>query len=658
NASDPLRGDKLKRLEESVSESSQKLKQALTELGALSKEKEKLYSEEKKSNAGYASLEEQIKEVREQYVALKSKLSTLHASSLGKNIAIESLLAAAKRSELKGVHGPVAELCKYDSKHAQAIETAAGAKMFFIVVEDEDSAIKCINYLKENRLGRAGFIPLNKIKPPRVVSQEALGKPGVMGTALDLVGFDSRFKPAFSYVFGDTLVIDKVSRAKEVGVGVARMVSLDGDLIESSGVMLGGARDTRKATISEGKELNALNDRVSELEQEKKNAFKDLEKLRANLSVLLDSEGELELKVRELETQKKSLEAQLSELRGLQKKGLARDGKDVPTLLNEKREEMHSVSQQISTLESQKAGVEKRLQERRSTRVSLNLEDLEKQLSKLREERMAIEVEIQSTSSTQEQGLNVLKKEHEEKVAALEGEVKAFHAEISTLESRLKELEKHKEQKQVELQKSSKEVEEIQARVSVLESKAQGLAVNRGKLESRISSIRSGVTDASVRKAMFETRLLDLQREMENYPHVEPLKESAESLKDEKVVLQSKIGELGAVNMKAIEDYEVLSQRVKEIEEKINVLGKEKDAVLELIKNIDARRVNAFMSSYSSIRSNFEKMYAGMTKGKGSLKLSDDQNPLNSGLFIEASPDGRTSLKHIDALSGGEKALT
>jgi len=147
----------------------------------------------------------------------------------------------------------VSQLGKVSEKFSTAVEVAAGPRMKSIVVEDDKIAAECIAMLKQAKAGIATFLPLNKVKA-RINPTPISGK-GVHGNALDLITFDKKFKDIFSFVFGNTYVIEDVETARRIGIGRARMATLDGDLMEVSGAMIGGFRQKIKGLGFQQKEV-------------------------------------------------------------------------------------------------------------------------------------------------------------------------------------------------------------------------------------------------------------------------------------------------------------------------------------------------------------------------------------------------------------------
>jgi len=180
-----------------------------------------------------------IVNIEQRLMQMKSEQSFLQYSGLK---AVQAILE--ERHRLGNIYGTVAQLGEVDEKYRQALDVAGGAHLSSVIVDNDKTAQTCIEYLRQQQLGVATFLPLNKIKP-RIVAQDIqkiVEKKGVHGLAVDLVKFSTKFADIFSYALGNTLIVENMDVAREIGIGRVRMVTLDGDIVEVSGSMKGGYR--------------------------------------------------------------------------------------------------------------------------------------------------------------------------------------------------------------------------------------------------------------------------------------------------------------------------------------------------------------------------------------------------------------------------------
>lgn len=275
---------------------------------ALIKDLEAIRSEIFQKKARAESDEYEIARIND----LIKKLQVLRERQLEGNRSVQMLMKLGRT----GVYGTIASLSQVPSAYQTAIEVAAGPHLFDIVTDTADTAIGCVRYLKENRIGRATFLPLDKIRERDKTSvKKFLGKPGVVDIALNLVKFNQKYWHAFSHVFGDTLVVDNIDVARKLGMGEARFVTLDGDLIEKSGAIIGGYyRSERKAF--------AESDDTEKYEAEKKRLTAEIDGLRSEIKALTEKlhslageEQKGSKEVLDLQKERNELELSLDEMR-------------------------------------------------------------------------------------------------------------------------------------------------------------------------------------------------------------------------------------------------------------------------------------------------------------------------------------------------------
>ena len=215
-----------------------------------------------------------------------------------------------------GVYGTVADIIRVPKEYRVAVEVAGGFRLEDLIVKNTQVAMECINYLKRGKIGRARFLPLNRIKARKLRPEQKklLKKPGVVGLLSKLIKYDSKYSPAIDYVFGDTIVVENLGVARQVGIGKIRMVTLDGDLIEKSGAMIGGYYK-KKEEIVGGIEIGAYEDSKKELEEEINFLRIEIGQLNKKLEELRKSKEKESKEVLELEKEKEEIEKSLDELR-------------------------------------------------------------------------------------------------------------------------------------------------------------------------------------------------------------------------------------------------------------------------------------------------------------------------------------------------------
>ena len=219
-------------------------------VSAESKLNEEIWKQKKKIDDRSAEKTERmlkISRLQSEMIEGQSEQSYLQLSGL---TTIKAVLDS--RAQFGKIFGIVAELGETEERYRMALDVASGGNLSSVVVESDEVARLAINYLREKRLGIATFLPLNKIteRPGETGMDDLLSAAGVIGWAIDLVQFDSKFRNIFSYVLGNTLVVKDLPTAQRIGIGRVRIVTLDGDLIEKRGVMKGGWRQQKYHALS------------------------------------------------------------------------------------------------------------------------------------------------------------------------------------------------------------------------------------------------------------------------------------------------------------------------------------------------------------------------------------------------------------------------
>lgn len=615
-----------------------------------------------------SSLAAQLAKNREELIKKREELSKLSAAAVGIRENIQGDFSIKKILDMKkttpGIFGTVAELGKVNTKYSLALEIAAGPRINNIVVQDDKVAADCIKYLKENKFGTATFLPLNAIRGPASSAEvKALLKfNGVHGLAVELIEFDLKFKSIFNYIFGNTLVVDNIDVARRIGIGKARMVTIDGDMAELSGAMTGGYRKRNKGVGFQEKETA---DNIDELE-------KRVNELESIVSVLQKRREENEKKITELRTNKATTEGEVLKIQ----KSLHLEEGD--TDANKKLKD--ELKEQLKTAESELAKVNKQIGEANAelAKIRIQKEEVRGKINKLQNPRLLAELNTfeQTKDKLKSEGIEL---EHEHKslnmqlkdifgpetekinkiIKQLDNDEKQFKADIDKTTAKVaadKETLKLKEEKQKEFMKKYRD--QFNKR-DELNKEGQTLEGDKIRKEEQSRQVEMRINNISLRNAAVTAELAGLEKEYERYQGVELIKDKAEpAIKAEITRFENMVAEMGNINLKALEVYESVETQYKELLKKKDLLGKEKDEVLRLMAEIELRKGELFMKTFDKVNENFQTIFDQLTaKGKAYLQLENPEKPFEEGVRILVRITGQRFMD-IRSLSGGEKSLT
>src|SRR5438477_517745 len=267
-----------------------------------------------------ADLQTALLSLTRQYAQLKAEADVAENMKRGYGSAVSAILECRETGSIKGIHGTVAQLAHVDSQYETAIVTAAGARMQAIIVDDDSVAAQCIDYLKKRKIGRATFLPLTKMLVGKPRGKAILVAKECLGFAIDLCHFDEKYRDAFFYVFGDTLVVQTLDEARK-WMGGVRLVTTEGELIESSGAMVGG--EMEKSTVrfgpSSASEMEKIAEKLREAQAQAENVANRLDEIRKEILALEETikdtggrSGAVEVKASTLEAKRKEFAAKLA----------------------------------------------------------------------------------------------------------------------------------------------------------------------------------------------------------------------------------------------------------------------------------------------------------------------------------------------------------
>ncbi len=613
---------------------------------------------EKASNEEFA-INNQIKAARDKLILSHDSLAKLQAKNtafkefLNVNQAVKKILSFNN----KGIYGTISQLGKTDPKYTLALEVAAGPRLQSIIVDSDITAAKCIEILKREKIGIASFLPLNKIRPSNDSIVKSLAK-NSLGLAIDLIKFDSKYKNAFEYVFGSTLIVENFEEAKKLGINRSRMVTLDGTLIEVSGAMHGGHR--QKSSF--GFKDQSLDSNIDKEE-------KELTRLKETISILDNKKTENENLIINLKQQKSEIEANILKIESLI------NIKDLDKFKREKldlEEKISNLNRTLSTIEKdllkfindeslskEKKAKIKDFMQKSDSRISPDLDNLQKQHQLTNEEIIRFNSEIKNLD-IQITSIHQTEKEKTSSVIQQqEKEYQQFTSEFNNLQKEIEQqkyLLKENESKEKQFYSNFKDLTIKRNKSSDDIQKSEALIV---KEEEKIKLIEKRINNISLDKGKIDAELSSLETEFEPFKEVKirhnvPLDELKEEIKKHERQLSS----IGAVNLRSLEVYEEIEKEYQNLLDKASKLKTEKESVLNMMIEIEQKKSGLFMQTFNAIEKNFTTIFSSLSKkGQAYLEIENKEDPLNGGVDIKVKI---TSNKFLDirSLSGGEKTLT
>ncbi len=627
-------------------EKSTDLKNAKKEFERVSKELNKRLNED-------TVLSTQVRKAKEEYALLNERLFKIQTQKSSMKASASFDLAIKKIKDLKNpkVFGTVSELGEVDKKFSSALEVAAGPRIRSLVVQDDRVAAECIKTLKASRTGTATFLPMNKIRGRPATRIKGTG---VYGSAVDLIDFDPRFKEIFSYVFANTLVVENIETARKVGIGKVRMVTLEGDLVEASGAMIGGYRTKRIGLGFQEKNLNTDLDNLS----------KKIDKASQTKEVIEGRKVENENKISELRNNKSHLEAEIikherstSGLNSIELKNRISKIKGDSTYseFSNLGKIMNSLNLEIQKLKAEKEKLKKTSSgnEGRS-----QLEALEGKRLKTREEVVEKNTQIRNIE-IQKQNIYIPEKEKiQQLIKNSEKELIDFNGEFKTLGSLLKDQSSRLNKKEGEKSKFQKLYKDLFSKRNKISEETQKLEASIILEANKEKTVNEKINELSIGRAKVTAEIEALNGEFEEFEGISLRRGlTLDQLKLEIKNFESMLSKIGNVNMRALEVYEEILNEYEKLIEKKDKLNSEKEDVHTMIDEIEKNKKTIFMKTFKELNKNFARIFLSLSrKGEASLELENKLDPLSEGVDIKVRITGNRFLD-IKSLSGGEKTM-
>ena len=590
--------------------------------------------------------------------------------------AVKAVMKESGRGALRGIYGPVSQLITVKDKYSAAIETALGAAVQNIVVDNETDAKRAMGFLKEHRAGRATFLPITAIKG-RVLSEQGLDDQyGFVSIASDLVSYDNKYSEIIRWLLGRTAVAEDIDSAIAIAKKYShrfRIVTLDGQVINAGGSMTGGSRVQNAGILSRGNEIERLKGSLASMQKELDGMLSDYKLLSEDASAA-----------------KAELEGAEGDLLRAKEENIRREGE-----LKLASDKLASVSSGVKELLEEKEILEKRIES-----VSSGAEAARSQIDELKETLENKEKELESITGDSK----TLQKNREEvaskaaeirlRIVSLQKDVEANTDEITRLKNRktghldrlseldgeIREIEEKNDELRALTERLSADEKALKANHGDAQNQINELISQRDELEKQANDLRLHERAKSEERerlsgdiARLEERKIAMRNEYDNltsklYDEYQLTRREAAALEIEiddyslaakrLAELKSQIRALGSVNVSAIEEYKEVSERYEFLSGQINDVETSRAELNKMIDDLTGKMAEQFREQFNRINSCFGQTFIELFGGgKAELRLEDERDVLGSDIEIKVQPPGK-NVQNINLLSGGEKGLS
>ncbi|MBR3737115.1 MAG: chromosome segregation protein SMC, partial [Eubacterium sp.] len=628
---------------------------------------------------------ERAEKLRSDIEALERKLSEKQSrarmlTDLEKNMegysgAVKAVIKQSQAKALSGIHGVLSKLISVPNEYSNAIEVALGAAMQNIVVSSESDAKRAINFLKQNSLGRATFLPINAIKP-RTIEESGLDDNfGFIDIASNIVECDNQYKDIISNLLGRVIIAEDIDCA----IGISKkyrnkykIVTLDGQVMNPGGSMTGGSRSKGAGVLSRANTIEELNS--------------EAEKIAAELDEISKV---FKTAMEEANKAGADLQGADADLRNAKEDYIRAEGDDkllgdrVNSLVEQKNAllaEKENSSSRIKAYEEANASAEKQ-----SGEIQLKIDEAEAELSSIStgaDELSAKREEFRNRANDINLELVTLAKDCEAaKLAIEELELRknTQSDRVQTISVEIEEIKKRNESLSLSIADIENRAKELRDKAKNSDEGIKDLISKRDELEKRSGALRDeekkGMGDKesiSAELVRIEERKNAMTREYDElndmlFEQYELTKVEAQNLgiviedmtaaKRRLTDIKASIRALGSVNVGAIEEYKEVSERYEFLKEQISDVEKAKSELLNIIQDLTSSMSEKFMESFKKINEAFKLSFSDFFGGgRGEIILENPDDCLESPIEIKIQPPGK-SVQNINLFSGGEKSL-
>ena len=593
----------------------------------------------------------------------------------GFTFSVKHILTAGKQGRIKGICGSVAQLIDVKSEHTVAIETALGAALQNIIVDDESVAKRCISLLKEDKAGRATFLPITSVKA-RTFENKGLDEcEGYVSMASELVKADQKYSQIIASLLGNVCVCENIDSASVIAKKYGykfKIVTLDGQVVNAGGSYTGGSVSKSTGILSRKNEIEDIRSKKEKLAEKSKELDKqvdsmvqetakyaaDIEGLKEQLGMLSNDCVRLESEIKRVREFVSQYEKQLD---------------DIDLMIEQLKSKMVSSQKEIENVTDELAKTDKEIidweakltvSQSQQEELKRSREKLSDELSQMRVEATELSKDIESCKLSIEQLNSVLENNSDEN-GKLELLVIECQDSINNKKQQIEDSKKALDDSVGEIEQINKDISicqkqhlEFDAAVNELRNRfksrmdeKENLSTQITRTEERTESVRENFDKLAAQ--LWDEYELTRSDAAEISVKLDDLDEANKHLSE----LRNKIKNLGSVNLGAIEEYAEVSERYEFMTGQLEDVNGSKRELETMIEQLTENMKSLFIQTFDVINTNFKKIFAELFGGgTAELILTDPDDVLECGIDINAQPPGKV-ITNLLSLSGGEQSL-
>ncbi|MFI3545640.1 chromosome segregation protein SMC [Mammaliicoccus sciuri] len=669
--------EELQRVWEDKSSYTEKLQSVEKELQETTEKYKADHKLLKSKEQAYKDTESKLYQAYRYTEQMKTRINTLKSMQDEYSGFYSGVKHVLKEKSLNGIEGAVAEIIDTPSKLTTAIEIALGASLQHIIVQEEKDARLAIKYLKDKKLGRATFLPMNVVKKrfiPQSVIEQINDQQGFITVASEGVKYDEKYRNIVEHLLGSTIIAKDLETANQLARLIQfkhRIVTLEGDVITPGGAMTGGGKEKKASLLSQKDELKTTEDKYQNFMQQTTQIEENVKALKQEVQNIEQSLTETQEKGTELRAKEHEVTLQLDAV--LAKEKRLKDENETfefekndgynfvkgQETLQEKQNKLVTIKQDIEKIDNEinqlnaslshskdsektiqntlnekrsNLAVEKernRLKEQDKKRLKEDLNEYEYTLTKINDQ-------IELINSDDYMGSGQFEK--------VESQIQLFTAKKQEIETKMMDDQDKYKSIQEEIEQIERDTQSMHQSISGLETGLQDMVSKHSKIDIMIEHQLTHLN---------ETYQLTFEKAQSLYEMPEDISEARKTVK----LTKMSIDELGHVNLNAIEQFKEVNERYTFLSDQRTDLLEAKETLEQVILEMDGEVSTRFKETFDEVNHHFGNVFKSLFNGgRAELQLTD-KDILDAGVEIVVQPPGK-NRQYLSLLSGGERALS